>query len=156
MHVVWGDASRIGRRPADGDAAVKEGTAARTLDGHSRCLHATRHVFDERLNQLLAQAESDDWLEELCRSHYAENGRTSISPRQYFRMLMVGYFEAIEPTIAASPTSVASNCYVAAVRWSNELSLIHVKLVEGDGPGCEVLRNFKSDTSYSRCLATWG
>lgn len=59
-------------------------------------VQTTRHVFYERLNQLLAQAGFDDWLEELCRSHYAENGRTSISPGLYFRMLMVGYFEAID------------------------------------------------------------
>lgn len=56
----------------------------------------TRHVFYERLNQLLSQAGFDDWLEELCHMHYSENGRTSISPGQYFRMLMVGYFEAID------------------------------------------------------------
>ncbi len=54
-----------------------------------------RHAFYERLNQLLAEAKFDDWLEELCRPYYAENGRTSISPGQYFRMLMVGYFEDI-------------------------------------------------------------
>lgn len=54
-----------------------------------------RHVFYERLNQLLAEAKFDAWLEELCQPHYAENGRTSISPGQYFRMLMVGYFEDI-------------------------------------------------------------
>jgi hypothetical protein len=56
----------------------------------------TRHVFYERLNQLLSQAGFDDWLEELCRTYYSGNGRTSILPGQYFRMLMVGYFEAID------------------------------------------------------------
>lgn len=55
----------------------------------------TRHVFYERLNQLLAEAKFDSWLEKLCEPHYAEQGRTSIPPGQYFRMLMVGYFEDI-------------------------------------------------------------
>jgi transposase len=55
----------------------------------------TRHVFYERVNQLLAEAQFDPWLEKLCRPHYAEQGRESIPPGQYFRMLMVGYFEDI-------------------------------------------------------------
>ena len=55
-----------------------------------------RHVFYERLNQLLGQAGFDAWLETLCRPYYAEQGRTSIPPGQYFRMLMVGYFEDID------------------------------------------------------------
>ena len=55
-----------------------------------------RHVFYERLNQLLGEAGFDAWLETLCRPYYAEQGRTSIPPGQYFRMLMVGYFEDID------------------------------------------------------------
>jgi len=55
-----------------------------------------RHVFYEKLNRLLAKAEFDAWVEELCRPYYAEEGRRSIPPGVYFRMLLVGYFEGID------------------------------------------------------------
>ena len=55
------------------------------------------HPFYRKLNALLAEAQFDDWLEELCRPYYAETmGRQSIPPGVYFRMLLVGYFEGID------------------------------------------------------------
>ena len=54
------------------------------------------HVFYRKLNDLLAEAAFDAWLEELCRPYYADGiGRESIPPGTYFRMLLVGYFEGI-------------------------------------------------------------
>jgi transposase len=54
------------------------------------------HVFYEKLNALLAEADFDRYVEELCQEHYAEDvGRASIPPGVYFRMLFVGYFEEI-------------------------------------------------------------
>jgi transposase len=53
------------------------------------------HVFYEKLNGLLAEAGFDPWVEELCRPYYAKDGRPSIPPGVYFRMLLVGYFEGI-------------------------------------------------------------
>lgn len=54
------------------------------------------HPFYRQLNQLLAEAEFDSWLENLCRPHYAEErGRPSIPPGVYFRMVLIGYFEGI-------------------------------------------------------------
>jgi transposase len=54
------------------------------------------HVFYERLNRLLAEAEFDPWVQQLCQPYYAEKmGRPSIPPGVYFRMLLVGYFEGI-------------------------------------------------------------
>jgi len=54
------------------------------------------HVFYEKLNGLLAEAEFDPWVEQLCRPYYANKmGRPSIPPGVYFRMLLVGYFEGI-------------------------------------------------------------
>lgn len=64
-----------------------------------------RHVFYERVNDLLADAGFDAWLEELCRPYYDEQGRTSIPPGRFFRMLMVGYFEDI-----ASQRGIAWRC----------------------------------------------
>ncbi|MFO0789072.1 MAG: transposase [Pirellulales bacterium] len=55
-----------------------------------------RHVFYEKLNRVLAQAKFDAWVEARCRPYYAEEGRRSIPPGVYFRMLLVGYFEGID------------------------------------------------------------
>jgi transposase len=55
------------------------------------------HVFYEKLNRLLADADFDQWLESLCQPYYADGvGRDSIPPGTYFRMLFVGYFEDLD------------------------------------------------------------
>lgn len=55
------------------------------------------HPFYERVNRVLAEAGFDRFVENLCRPHYATvQGRPSIPPGTYFRMLMVGYFEGID------------------------------------------------------------
>lgn len=55
------------------------------------------HAFYDRLNELLAEAEFDTFVEDLCRPHYAEQiGRPSLPPGTYFRMLFVGYFEGLD------------------------------------------------------------
>ena len=64
-----------------------------------RLPRAAGHPFYERLNQLLAEADFDAWIEGRCREHYAadgSSGRPSIPPGVYFRMLLVGYFEGID------------------------------------------------------------
>lgn len=54
------------------------------------------HPFYKRLNQLLAEAGFDEWLEALCAPYYSpDRGRESIPPGVYFRMILVGYFEGI-------------------------------------------------------------
>lgn len=55
------------------------------------------HPFYERVNQILGKCGFDDFVERACASCYAEkNGRPSIAPGIYFRMLMIGYFEGID------------------------------------------------------------
>ena len=55
------------------------------------------HVFYLKLNELLAEAGFDAWVEKLCEKHYAKKtGRPSIAPGIYFRMLFIGYFEGIQ------------------------------------------------------------
>ncbi len=55
------------------------------------------HVFYEKLNALLAEAGFDRHVEALCQPYYANDvGRESIPPGVYFRMLFVGYFEALD------------------------------------------------------------
>lgn len=55
------------------------------------------HPFYERVNQILAECQFDDYVQRLCASSYAaKSGRPSIPPGVYFRMLMIGYFEGID------------------------------------------------------------
>jgi transposase len=54
------------------------------------------HPFYERLNKVLAAAGFDPFVEQLCAPFYAQkNGRPSIAPGIYVRMLLVGYFEGL-------------------------------------------------------------
>ena len=54
------------------------------------------HPFYLKLNQLLAEAKFDPWIENLCQPYYAAvMGRPSIPPGVYFRMILMGYFEGI-------------------------------------------------------------
>jgi transposase len=64
------------------------------------------HPFYQKLNQLLAEAGFDRWVERLCAPYYAEKrGRPSIPPGVYFRMVFIGYFEGI-----ASQRGIAWRC----------------------------------------------
>ena len=55
------------------------------------------HPFYEKLNRLLAEHEFDDFVETQCRPFYAEKmGRPSLAPGQYFRLLLLGYFEGLD------------------------------------------------------------
>ena len=54
------------------------------------------HIFYVKLNELLADAGFDRFVEQLCQSHYDKKmGRPGIPPGVYFRMLLIGYFEGI-------------------------------------------------------------
>ena len=58
--------------------------------------HSPGHPFYRKLNALLAEAGFDAFVEGLCQPHYAEQqGRPSIPPGVYFRMLFIGYFEGL-------------------------------------------------------------
>ncbi len=54
------------------------------------------HPFYSKLNQVLAEAGFDAYVEELCGPFYKAGGRPSIPPGVYFRMLLVGYFEGLD------------------------------------------------------------
>src|SRR4051795_1569295 len=57
---------------------------------------APRHSFYDRCNEILAEAEFDETVEMLCQPYYEDDGRLSIPPGRYFRMLFVGQFEGLE------------------------------------------------------------
>jgi transposase len=55
------------------------------------------HPFYARLNAVLDAHGFDRFVEEQCRRFYAPvMGRPSLVPGQYFRLLLVGYFEGID------------------------------------------------------------
>ena len=56
---------------------------------------APRHVLYEKLNGVLKAAGFDAFVEDLCEEYYATNGRPSIPPGVFFRMVLIGYFEDI-------------------------------------------------------------
>jgi transposase len=63
---------------------------------HDKLPRSPGHVFYCKLNQLLAEGGFDRWIEALCEPHYCRGqGRPSVPPGVYFRMLLVGYFEGI-------------------------------------------------------------
>ena len=54
------------------------------------------HPFYERLNQILAKADFDAFVENLCAPFHARMARPSLAPGRYFRLLLVGYFEGLD------------------------------------------------------------
>jgi transposase len=55
------------------------------------------HPFYRRLNELLDREKFDEFAEAECSRFYAENnGRPSLPPGTYFRLLLIGYFEGID------------------------------------------------------------
>jgi transposase len=54
------------------------------------------HPFYSKLNQVLAEAGFDAFVEATCAPFYKERGRPGIPPGVYFRMLLVGYFEGLD------------------------------------------------------------
>jgi transposase len=58
---------------------------------------APGHAFYDKLNEVLDAGGFDQFVEEQCAGHYAEvQGRPSIPPGVYFRMLFIGYFEGLD------------------------------------------------------------
>ena len=55
---------------------------------------APGHPFYKRLNEVLENAQFDSFCETKCASFYHKKlGRPSLPPGQYFRVMMIGFFE---------------------------------------------------------------
>lgn len=54
------------------------------------------HPFYSKLNQVLAEAGFDEFVEQLCAPYYKAGGRPGLPPGVYFRMLLIGYFEGLD------------------------------------------------------------
>ena len=64
---------------------------------HTELATGPGHPFYTRLNELLDQENFDEFAEAECAPFYAaNNGRPSLTPGTYFRLLMIGYFEGID------------------------------------------------------------
>ena len=64
---------------------------------HDTLARGPSHPFYERLKQLLERNHFDGLVEGLCQRFYAEKqGRPSLAPGIYFRLLLIGYFEGID------------------------------------------------------------
>ena len=75
----------------------REGSDREMWIATNRLARSPGHPFYERLNRVLNEAGFDRFVEERCKPFYAGGqGRPSIPPGVYFRMLMVGYFEGID------------------------------------------------------------
>ncbi len=64
---------------------------------HTELVSGPGHPFYKRLNRLLDAEEFDEFCEAECARFYADNnGRPSLTPGTYFRLMLVGYFEGID------------------------------------------------------------
>ena len=64
---------------------------------HRELAEAPGHPFYKRLNELLDGEKFDEFCERECAQFYAKNnGRPSLTPGTYFRLLLIGYFEGID------------------------------------------------------------
>ena len=64
---------------------------------HNELAQGPAHPFYQRLNELLASEKFDEFVEKACAAFYAaNNGRPSLTPGIYFRLLLLGYFEGID------------------------------------------------------------
>ena len=64
---------------------------------HHELANGPAHPFYKRVNELLETERFDEFVEKECARFYAENnGRPSLTPGIYFRLLLVGYFEGID------------------------------------------------------------
>jgi transposase len=64
---------------------------------HQELAKGPGHPFYKRVNELLEKERFDEFAEKECAGFYAENnGRPSLTPGIYFRLLLVGYFEGID------------------------------------------------------------
>src|SRR5713226_3850557 len=64
---------------------------------HNELAKGPGHPFYQRVNELLEEGKFDAFAERECAKFYAaNNGRPSLVPGIYFRLLLVGYFEGID------------------------------------------------------------
>src|ERR1035437_887879 len=64
---------------------------------HNELAKGPGHPFYQRVNELLEDGKFDAFAEKECAKFYAaNNGRPSLVPGIYFRLLLIGYFEGVD------------------------------------------------------------
>jgi transposase len=64
---------------------------------HNELPQSPAHPFYQRLSELLEGEKFDEFAEKACAKFYAsKNGRPSLAPGMYFRLLLLGYFEGLD------------------------------------------------------------
>ena len=64
---------------------------------HTELVTGPGHPFYRRLNELLDGEKFDEFCEGECARFYPKNnGRPSLTPGTYFRLLLIGYFEGVD------------------------------------------------------------
>jgi len=64
---------------------------------HNELAKGPGHPFYQRVNELLEDGKFDAFAEKECTKFYAaNNGRPSLVPGIYFRLLLIGYFEGVD------------------------------------------------------------
>src|SRR5216683_1883736 len=64
---------------------------------HNELAKGPGHPFYKRVNELLEMKQFDAFAERECAKFYAaNNGRPSLVPGIYFRLLLIGYFEGVD------------------------------------------------------------
>jgi transposase len=64
---------------------------------HTELAAAPGHAFYKCVNDILDREKFDEFAEAECARFYADgNGRPSLPPGTYFRLLLIGYFEGID------------------------------------------------------------
>ena len=81
-----------------GDGHAEDARAARGTCGTAASLpSAPGHPFYKRLNEVLDKAKFDRFCEKSCAGFYHQKlGRPSLPPGQYFRIMMIGFFEGLD------------------------------------------------------------
>ena len=65
--------------------------------GWSEIPRSPGHVFYDRLQSVLVEADFDAFVEAACKPYYAARmGAPSVLPERYFHMHLVDYFEGID------------------------------------------------------------
>jgi len=63
---------------------------------HDQVASGPGHPFYEKVEEVLREERFDSFVESKCARYYAKKqGRPSIAPGVYFRMLLIGYFERL-------------------------------------------------------------
>jgi hypothetical protein len=85
------------RRIRHGDGTRRQRERQEVLWYRNELPEAPGHPFYRRLNEVLEREGFDAFCEQRCRRFYHDKlGRPSLPPGQYFRLMMIGSFEAID------------------------------------------------------------